>query len=116
MAKKYGGKKEKKCKTSAVLCPHNPYPNKPWILRVCHTSLLKTLGGKGKNARNEQFLLFPQYLLPFQILYIYFVPFPSNIKSLSAYFHFGSLKFVVWERVDISSSNGYSSESKNRIC
>ena len=37
----------------------NPFPNKPWFLRVCSTSLLKTLWGKEEIARNEQFLLFP---------------------------------------------------------
>ena len=26
----------------------NPFPNKPWLLRVCSTSLLKTLGEKEK--------------------------------------------------------------------
>ena len=41
----------------------NLFPNKPWFLRVCITSLLKTLG-KGEIARNEQFLLFPQCFLP----------------------------------------------------
>ena len=45
----------------------NPFPNKLWILRVCSTSLLKTLWekekyksfentvGKGEIARNERF-------------------------------------------------------------
>ena len=37
----------------------NPFPNKPWILHVCSTSLLK----KGI-ARNEQFLLFPPCFIP----------------------------------------------------
>ena len=41
----------------------NPLPNTPWFLSVCNTSLLKTLG-KGKIARNEQFLLFPHCFLP----------------------------------------------------
>ena len=40
-----------------------PFPNKPWFLRVCSTSLLKTLQGKREIARNEQFLLFPQCFL-----------------------------------------------------
>ena len=41
----------------------NPFPNKPWFLCVCSTSLLKTVG-KGEIALNEQFLLFPQSFLP----------------------------------------------------
>ena len=36
----------------------NPFPNKPWFLRVYSTSLLKTQWGKEKIACNEQFLLF----------------------------------------------------------
>ena len=42
----------------------NTFPNKPWFLRVCSTSLLKNTEGKGEIARNEQFLLFPQCFLP----------------------------------------------------
>ena len=38
----------------------NPFPNKPWFLCICSTSLLKTLCGKGEIAHFEQFLLFPQ--------------------------------------------------------
>ena len=41
----------------------NAFPNKPWFLRVCCTTLLKTLG-KAEIARDEQFLLFPQCFLP----------------------------------------------------
>ena len=41
----------------------NPFLNKPWFLRVCRASLLKTLG-KGEIARDKQFLLFPQCFLP----------------------------------------------------
>ena len=36
----------------------NGFPNKPWFLHVCCTSLLKTVG-KGEIARNEEILLFP---------------------------------------------------------
>ena len=43
----------------------NLFPNKPWFLCVCSTSLLKTLGEKEENAQTEQFLLFPQCFLPF---------------------------------------------------
>ena len=34
----------------------NPFPNKPWLLHVCYTALLKTLWGKRVIARNKQFL------------------------------------------------------------
>ena len=45
----------------------NPFPNKPWFLRVCYTTLLKTLG-KGEIARNEQFLLFHNVFYLFEEL------------------------------------------------
>ena len=41
----------------------NPFPNKPWFLLVCSTSLENTVG-KGEIARYEQFLLCPQCFLP----------------------------------------------------
>ena len=47
----------------ALIFHFNTFPNKPWFLRVCRISLLKTLG-KGEIARHEQFLLFPQCFLP----------------------------------------------------
>ena len=43
----------------------NTFPNKPWFLCVCSTSLLKTLREKEKFACNKQFLLFPQCFLHF---------------------------------------------------
>ena len=47
----------------AALTDINPFPNKPWFLRVCSTSLLKTMWENGEIARHEQFLLFPQCFL-----------------------------------------------------
>ena len=41
---------------------NTPFPNKPWFLRVCSTSPLKTLWEKEKICQNEQFLL-PQCFL-----------------------------------------------------
>ena len=55
------------------------FPNKPLFLRVCSTSLLKALFGKGELARNEQFLLIPQRFLSF----------------LRTFCHFHKLKLVV---------------------
>ena len=42
----------------------NPFPNKPWFLRVCSTFFFLKTVGKGENARDEQFLLFQQCFLP----------------------------------------------------
>ena len=42
----------------------NPFPNKPWFLRVCGTRLLKTLWEKEKLLKTliENFLSFPSNL------------------------------------------------------
>ena len=42
----------------------NPFPNKPWLLHVCSTSLLKKTVGKVEIARHKQFLLFLHCFLP----------------------------------------------------
>ena len=49
----------------------SPFPNNPWFLRVCFTSLLKTLG-KGEIAHNEQFFLFPQCFMTFWRTFCHF--------------------------------------------
>ena len=55
----------------------NPFPNKPWFLRVCSMSLENT-AGKGEIASDKQFLLFPQCFLE------NFLPFSSSSKLSSA--------------------------------
>ena len=78
----------------------NPFPNKPWFLRVCCTTLLKTLG-KREIAHNEQFLLFPQCFLPFRRTFCYYQKEKKEKMKLSSATSFKlSLKFVVWERVN----------------
>ena len=59
----------------------NPFPNKPWFLRVCSIGLLKTLWEKEEIACNEQFLLFPQCFLSFWRTSHHF---SSNLELLSA--------------------------------
>ena len=74
----------------------NPFPNKPWFSCVCSISLENT-GGKGEIARNEQFLLFPQWFLTVWRTICHFRIIPNcRLQSLSVW---KSLKFVVWERV-----------------
>ena len=36
------------CRRDMITIMFNPFPNKPWFLRVCSTSLLKTLREKEK--------------------------------------------------------------------
>ena len=59
----------------------NPFPNKPWFLRVCSTSLFENTKGKGQIAHNEQFILFPRF---FSALLENFLPYSSNMKFSSA--------------------------------
>ena len=60
------GKISNKIKTHALSKENlvHPFPNKPWFLCVCSTSLSENSVGKGEIARNEQFLLFPQCFIP----------------------------------------------------
>ena len=75
----------------------NPFPNKPWFLRVCSTSLLKTKWGKGEITYHEQFLLFPLCSLPIWRDFYYFHQITIDVcKTLSDW---TSLKFIIWERV-----------------
>ena len=43
----------------------NPFPNKPWFLRVCTTSLLKRLWEKEKLLRTSNFSFFHSLFYPF---------------------------------------------------
>ena len=88
----------------------NPLPNKPLFLRVCSTSLLKTLWEKEKLlvtsnfsfshsvfkrlASYQQFFLFPLYFLPVWRTSCHLHPvWNSHLQTLSVW---KSLKFVVW--------------------
>ena len=53
--------------------------------------------GKGEIARNEQFLLFPQFFLPFRRTFRHFRL--TKHRHLQALSIWKGLKFVVWERV-----------------
>ena len=60
----------------------NPFPNKPWFLRVCSTSLLKTLREKEKSlvTSNSSFSHSVFYPLGWTFYYFFF----SNLKLWSA--------------------------------
>ena len=59
----------------------NLFPNKPWFLLVCITSLLKTLWEKEKLLVNVNFSPFPTV---FSTLFKAFQPFSSDLKLSSA--------------------------------
>ena len=75
----------------------NPFPDKPWFLRVCCISFFENTVRKGKIARNEQFLLFSRCFLPIRETFCHFHQI-SNCR-LQTLLVWKSLKFVVRERV-----------------
>ena len=74
----------------------NPLPNKPWFLRVCSTSLLKTLWKKKKLLVTSNFSFSHSVFYHFGEFCAFFIKFRIVVSNL---FQLGSLKFVVWERV-----------------
>ena len=78
----------------------NPFPNKPFVFTREQYKSLENTVGKGEIARNEQFLLFPQCFLPVWRAVCYFHKiWNCRLGTVSVR---KSLKFVVWERVNIS--------------
>ena len=63
----------------------NPFQNKPWFLRVCRTSLLKTLREKEKLLVTSNFCFSHSVFYPFEKLSAIFIQFeilPTNSFSL----------------------------------
>ena len=79
------------------LFPVNPFPNKPWFLRVCSTSLLKTLWEKEKLIVTSNFSFSHSVFLPVWRTFCHFHQIQNcRQETISVW---KSLKFVVWERV-----------------
>ena len=76
----------------------NPFPNKPWFLRVCSRSLLKTLWEKEKLLVTSNFSFSHCVFYPFGELSAILNKFEIVVCNLSIW---ESLKFVVWERVNL---------------
>ena len=53
----------------------NPFPNKPWFLRVCSTSLLKTLWEKEKLLVTSNFSFSHRVFYPFRYFFAIFIKF-----------------------------------------
>ena len=66
----------------------NPFPNKPWFLRVCSTSLLKTLWEKEKLLVTSNFSFSHSVFCPFRELSTIFIKFKIVICKL---FRFGQV-------------------------
>ena len=78
-------------------CVVNPFPNKPWFLRVCNISLLKTLQEKEKLLVTSNFSFSHSVFYPFAELSAIFIKFKNcRLQIVSVW---KRLKFVVWERV-----------------
>ena len=74
----------------------NPFPNKPLFLRVCSTSLLKTLWEKEKLLVTSNFS-FSQCILPiWRTFYNFDQELNCHLQTLSVW---KSLQFVIWERL-----------------
>ena len=74
----------------------NPFPNKPWFLCVSSTSPLKTLWEREKLLVTSDHSFSHSVFCPGELFAI-LIKFEIVICKLS---QFGSLKFVVWERVN----------------
>ena len=75
----------------------NPFPNKPWFLRVCSASFLKTLWEKEKLLVKSNFSFSHSVFYQSGELSAIVIKFEIIVCKL---FQFGkSLKFVIWERV-----------------
>ena len=79
-----------------ILSNFNPFPNKPSFLRVCSTSLLKTLWKKEK-LFNIQNFSFSQCFLPIWSTFCHFHRMSNcRLQTLSIW---KSLNFILWEKV-----------------
>ena len=66
----------------------NPFPNKPWFLRVCSTSHLKTPWEKEKLLVTSNFSFSHSVFKPFRVVSAIFIKFEIVVCKL---FQFGSV-------------------------
>ena len=84
------------CIPYCVGVPFNPFPNKPLFLCVCCKCLLKTPWEKEKLLDTSNFAFSHRVFHPFRELFPSFLKLKNfRLQTLQ----FGSLKFVIWERV-----------------
>ena len=74
--------------TINIWLPFNPYPNKPWYLRVCSRNLLKTLWKKEKLLVTSNFSLLHSVFHPFRELSDNFIKFEIVVDKV---FQFGGV-------------------------
>ena len=71
----------------------NPFPNKPWFLRVCSTSLLKTLWEKEKLLVTSNFSFSHSVFYPFKELSAIFVKFKIVVCKVFEFGRVSNLSF-----------------------
>ena len=69
----------------------NPFPNKPWFLRVCSAILLKTPWEKEKLLITSNFSFSHSVFYPFGKLYAIFIKFEIVVCKL---FQFGRVQYL----------------------
>ena len=80
----------------------NPLPREAVVFTCLQDKSFENTVGKGEIARNEQFLLFPQW---FSTLLENLLPFSFNLElSFANSFSLEKSKSVLWERVNLISS------------
>ena len=79
------------------ICIFNPFPNKPWFVRVFISSLLKTLWEKEKLLVKSNFSFSHRVFYSFLELSAIFTKFENCLLQILTVWK--SLKSVVWERV-----------------
>ena len=71
----------------------NPFPNKPWFLRVCSPSLLKTLWENEKLLVTSNFSFSHRVFYPFRELSGIFIKFENFVWKLSQFGRVQNLSF-----------------------
>ena len=86
----------------------NPFSNKPWFLRICSVSLMKTLMEKEKLLVTSNFSFSHSVFYQFGVL--------SAIFVCKLFPVCNSLKFVVWERVSGDQTALLTDNLKSLLC
>ena len=89
------------CRLKQHYKSYNPNPNKPWFLRVCSISLLKTLWEKEKLLVTSNFSFSHSVFYPFWRTLCH--SHQTKICRLQTLSVWKGVKFVVWERVNSAS-------------
>ena len=96
-------------------CRINPFPNKPWFIRVCRTSLLKTLWEKEKLLISNNFSFSHSLLYPFGELSAIFIKFEIVVCKLFQFGRVSNLSFGKGLRENMRNPDMHETGQKLRI-